>query len=224
MTMSQRLQAAGVERNVVVDQRAEDIEDGGLGDRRRGVEVARLLRRGAGEVDRRRTALGIDANGHSDHRAVVHLVGERTVLEHVDDAAHLLLGVVLDVAHVGVHHVEAEVRHHLAQLLRALLVGGDLGAEIGQVLRDVAGRIASGGEQLAQLAFAEPAALDQQHVVDQHAFFVDAAAVGRHRAGGDAADVGVMAARADEEQDVSCRASSNTGVITVMSGRCVPPL
>ena len=45
----------------------------------------------------------------------------------------------------------------------------------------------------------------------------------RDRARGDAADIGVVAAAADEELD-SCPPASNTGVITVMSGRWVPPL
>ena len=96
------------------------------------------------------------------HGAVVHLVGEGAVLQHVDDPAHLLLGVVLDVAHVGVDDVEAEVRDHLAQLLRALLVGGDLRAQVGEVLLGIAGGVAAGGQQRAHLRLAEAALLDQQ--------------------------------------------------------------
>ena len=39
-----------------------------------------------------------------------------------------------------------------------------------------------------------------------------------------AADVGVVAARADVEQDLCCRRRRRPGVITVTSGRWVPPL
>ena len=42
------------------------------------------------------------------------------------------------------------------------------------------------------------ALVDEQHIVDQHAFLVDAAAVGRHRSWRDPADVGMMTARRDE--------------------------
>jgi hypothetical protein len=38
-------------------------------------------------------------------------------------------------AHVGLHHVQAELVHHLAQLLHAFFVGGDLRLQVGQVLR-----------------------------------------------------------------------------------------
>ena len=147
--------------------------------------------------------------GHPHHRAVVHLVGERTVLEHVDDPTDLLLGVVLDVAHVGVHDIQAEMRDHLVQLPRALLVGGDLRAKVGEVLLDVAGGIASGGEEVAQLGLAEAALLNQQLIIDQHAFFVDATAVRRHRSRRDAADIGVVAARADEKEYVAARFVEN---------------
>ena len=53
--------------------------------------------------------------------------------------------------------------------------------------------------------FAERAAVDQQEIVDDDAFFLQRARVGRRRAGRDAADIGVMAAVADEEQDRPAR-------------------
>ena len=42
------------------------------------------------------------------------------------------------------------------------------------------------------------ALVDEQDIVDQHAFLVDAAAVGRHRSRRDPADIGMMPARRDE--------------------------
>ena len=44
------------------------------------------------------------------------------------------------------------------------------------------------------------ALVDQQDIVDQHAFVVDRAAVGRHRSGRDPADVGMVPARRDERR------------------------
>ena len=85
-------------------------------------------------------------------------------------------------------------------------------------------------EHRAHLRFEEAAFGDELHVVEQHAFLVDVRRVGRHRARRDAADVGVMAARGDEELGLSMpirdrrSRSRNTGAITVTSGRCVPPL
>ena len=79
------------------------------------------------------------------------------------------------------------------------------------------------GQQRQSLLLAEAAAVDQLEIVDIDAFLLDGRGIRRHRAGRDAADIGVMPARGDPEQDLAC-APSNTGVQTVMSGRCVPPL
>ena len=111
---------------------------------------------------------------------------------------------------------------HAPQLLRALLVGGDLSLQVGDVLVGIAGRVLAAGQQRAQLGLAEAAALDELEVVDQHALFLDGRAVRRHGARGDAADVGVVAAAGDPED--LFWPSANTGVITVTSGICVPPL
>ena len=123
----------------------------------------------------------------------------------------------------------------------------------------VAGRVGVVGEQRLQLLLAEPAAIDDAEIVEQHAFLVDGGGERRHRAGRGAADIGMMAARGDVEEDflplgevpprrrrglvrrhrrTSSTAAAtppgrfaatllrggNTGVTTVMSGRCVPPL
>jgi hypothetical protein len=74
----------------------------------------------------------------------------------------------------------------------------------------------------SMVSFSRSALVDQLEIVDQHAFLVDGRGARRHRARRHAADIGVVAARGDEEQDLA--PSSNTGVTTVMSGRWVPPL
>ena len=195
------LEAAPVEGDIVVDHEAEDVEHGRHAHRRGRVEVVGLLGRGAGEIDGRLAPPVVHLDGHAHLGAEIRLHDEAAVLEFVQDAAHAFLGVVLDVRHVGVHHVEPEVRHHLAEFLHALLVGGDLRLQIGQVVVEVARRVGRPGEQFLAFLFQEPAPRHQLEVVDEHPFLVDVPAVGRYRARGLAADLGVMAARGDVEQD-----------------------
>ncbi len=80
------------------------------------------------------------------------------------------------------------------------LIGGDLRAHVGQVLVRGARRIASGGEQVAQLVEARPSALDHFQRPQHHAFFCQVAGVGRHAAGTDAADLGVVRAVGGKEE------------------------
>ena len=72
--------------------------------------------------------------------AGVRLVVVLAVTEPVDDAAHRLLRVVLHVPHVGLHHVQPEVRDHRPHLVHALRIRGHLGAQV----REVGGRVAGG--------------------------------------------------------------------------------
>ena len=220
----QRAQATVVERDVVGDQGPEHVEHRRDRHRRRCVEVRVQLGRGSGEVDRRAAGGAVDGDAHGDRGAGIHAVAVFAVVEPVDDAADRFLGVVLDVAHVGLHDIEAEVVDHLADLVDALLVGGDLRAQIGEVGVGIARRERRFGEQAPGFRFAELSVFGEQPVVEQHAFFVDLVAVGGHGAGGDPADFGVVAARSDEEQQTRARPqASKTGVTTVMSGRWVPP-
>ena len=98
--------------------------------------------------------------------------------------------------HIGLHHRQAKLGHHAAQLLHALLVGRDLRLQIGQVLRRVARRVGAAGQQLAHGLLAPLPGLDQAHIADLHPLLVDVAGKRRHRAGGQAPDVGMVPARA----------------------------
>ena len=198
---AQRLEAPLVQRNRVAHQGAEDVQHRGFAYRGRRVVVAGVLGRGAGEIDHGRARGPVHVDAHADPAAVVHRIGERAVAQHVQYAAHRLLGVVLHVAHVGVHHVQAEVIDHGVQFAHAGRVRGDLGAQVGQVLVGVPARVGAGFQQFAHGAFAQPPAFDEPDVVDQHAFLVDRGAVGRRRPGRAAADVGVVAARRHVEQN-----------------------
>ena len=69
----ERFQAPPGERNVVVDQRPEDVKHRRLADGGRGVEVVRRLLRRAGEIDLGAPGFGLDGNLHLDPGAVVHV-------------------------------------------------------------------------------------------------------------------------------------------------------
>ena len=194
-----RLQASGVHRNVIVDQRAKNVEHRRLADRRRCVEIGPLLSAGAGKVDRRGAARAVDGNANADRRAAVHWILECAVLQRPEYATHRFLGVVLDVLHIGAHNRQAEMRDHLDELVRALRARRDLRAEIGDVLIDVARRITSGPQDRADLGIEKATLRDELHIVEQHALFVDVRRIGRHRSGRDAADIRMMTARSDVE-------------------------
>ena len=89
---------------------------------------------------------------------------------------------------------------HLPQFLGALFIGGDLGCQVGHVLARVAGRIGAIGQQRQHFLFPEPSFPDELEIVDQHAFLFDGGAPRGHGTGGDAPDVGMVAAGTDVKQ------------------------
>ena len=95
------------------------------------------------------------------------------------------------------------MRDGLAQLLHALLVRRDLRLHVVDVLQRVAGGVFRAGEEVIERALAEAAAIHQLEVVDIDAFLLDRDCVRRHRAGRNAAYVGVVAARGDPEQKLA---------------------
>ena len=197
----QRLEATGVERDVVIDQGSEHIEHRGHRHRLRGVEVVRQLGAGAAEIDHRLASGGVDRDLDLDLRAVVHRQGELPVRperglgrQRSDHPTHRLLGVVLHMTHVSHHRGQAPLRDHRVQFLHTFLVGRDLGPQIGQRLVRVARRPGTAGKLGTQLGLKKPAVANQQQVVEQHALLVDAARERRHRARRDATDIGVVAA------------------------------
>jgi hypothetical protein len=84
----ERLQAAGVERDVVVDQGAEHVEHRGHGHAGRRVEVVLQLRGRAGEVDLGGPLLRVDADRDVDLGLVVQLIFEMAVVQGGDDASY----------------------------------------------------------------------------------------------------------------------------------------
>ena len=198
----QRLQAAGVERDVVVDQGAEHVEHRGHGHAGRRVEVVLELAGRAGEVDLGGPLWLVDFYGDLDLCSVVELVLVVAAVQGGDDAADRLGGVLLDVAHVGPHHVQAEVVHHFVQLADALFVGGDLGAQVGQVGGRGAGGVHGGLQEVDGLGLVQAAVLDQQPVVDQHPLLLDPGAGAGHRPRRNPPDLGVVPPRGHVEPDL----------------------
>jgi hypothetical protein len=104
-------------------------------------------------------------------------------------------------------------------------------AEVGEILRGIARRVGPVRQQLEKLFLVQPSRLEELQVVDQHPLLFDRRGEWRHRARGRAAHIGVMAARGHEKArrgpaagaGVAAHPPRNTGVITVISGKCVPP-
>ena len=173
------LQAAFVQRNVVVHQAPKHIQHRRAHHRFGGVEVARMLGAGAGEIHHRAAPFAVNGDGHRQAAAVVHRVGEAPVVQHAEHAPHRLFGVILDVAHVGVHGRHAVVRGHGHQFPRAFFAGRQLRLEVGDVHLRIARRPAARAQQLVNFLLAEAPVFHQFAVVYDHAFFLDAGGIRR---------------------------------------------
>ena len=142
-----------------------------------------------------------------------HVLGAALAVGQLGQArAGAALGVV---EHLGVglaQRLHPDPLGELAEPQRAHPAGRQLRAQVGAAL--VGPPHLSG--QLGDRRLVEHARLDH------HALVGERAAVGRHRARGRAADVGVVGAVGGERDQLAV-AVAKTGVITVMSGRWVPP-
>uniref|UniRef100_A0A182IL16 Secreted protein n=1 Tax=Anopheles atroparvus TaxID=41427 RepID=A0A182IL16_ANOAO len=209
-----RRQAALVERHVVAHHTAQAVDQGRKGDGTRGVAVTGHFGSGAGEIAHRRAALRVDAHRQPDRRAVVHVLlgfehraagaGQRVACDRLQHVAHGQLRVRLHMAHVGLHHRQAVRVDQLRHQLDALLVGGDLGAQIGQVVGEVARAGGARGGRGARQALddrvlPEHAPVDEQERLERGPFLIERGGVGRHRAGRDATDVRVVSPGCHEE-------------------------
>jgi hypothetical protein len=107
--------------------------------------------------------------------------------------------VVEDVGHVAGDGVSAEFAREIGEFCCAARVGGELGFEVGDVFIRVAGGVFRVGEKGVNFALDELALGDETRGFDVDAFFVDGFGARAHGAGGEAADVGVVAAAGDEK-------------------------
>ena len=195
----QRLQAAGVQRDVVVHQGAEHIERRGIDDGRGAVEVAGQLVGRAGEVQGRRPGGGVHRGPHHDLPAAVDRRAVEAVAEPPHGAAHRLGGVGLDEAHVAGDGLRAIGPDHLRHRRRAGLARRHLRLQVGEVAVRRAGRPASRAQRRPRLRLQEPPVGHDRQGVQHHPLLVDRMRERRHRSGLDAADVGMVAARGDVE-------------------------
>ena len=97
-------------------------------------------------------------------------------------------------AHIGLHHLQAKLGHHLVQLLHAFFVGSNLRPQIGQVLLRVARRVFAALQQSQNFGLAQHPLGHQLEVLDLHALFFNAGGERRHGARRGAANVGMVAA------------------------------
>ncbi len=144
--------------------------------------------------------LVVDRDRHAQLEPIVERIDELPVMQPVDDAAHGFFGVVLHMAHIGLHHIEPEVIDHPPQFLDALFAGRDLRLQVGHVLGRVARGVGTGFQQIEHFGFAQVPAVHQREVVDQDAFLIDRRGIGWHRSRRNAADVGLMPAAAGKEE------------------------
>ncbi len=198
-----RGEAPLIERDVGPDQAAEDIEHRGARHRGRGVEITlAILRPGAGEVDEQTAPGAVHIETHREQPPVIHLVAERPIAQPVDHPPHALLGMGHDVAHIGRDQWPAIFGDHRLERLAPPLIGGDLRLDVGDVEIGIARGVAGAGEEGAELRLAEAPLRDEEEVVDHHPLLFEALRTGRGRARGEAADIGVVAARGDEIADL----------------------
>ena len=153
--------------------------------------------------------------------AIIHRIGEAAIAEDVDHPPDRFLGIVLDMRHVGENRLQPELPDHLVKFLHALFICRQLRPKIGDILFGIAGRVDGAVQHLDHLGLAVGAGIDKLEIVDQDAFLVDMRGIRRCRAGCLAANIRVMPAAGTKNRMPS---PSNTGVMTVMSRRCVPPL
>jgi hypothetical protein len=100
-------------------------------------------------------------------------------------------------------------------------IGGELGVQVGEVVGQIARGMRAGAQQGADLIKTRQAAANQMSWSDDGAFFDQARGARRHGTRCDAADFGVMRPIGDVADEPPFE--SNTGVMSVMSGRCDPP-
>ena len=112
----QRLQAARVQRNVIIDQGAKYIQNRGGGHGAGRVEIVVQLGARAGEVDASAAARNIDTHRDLNMRAIVERQRELAVFERCDDAAHGFFRVILHVLHVGAYRGGAILRDQRLEL------------------------------------------------------------------------------------------------------------
>ena len=198
--IAQRTQASRVERDRFVDQRPEHIQHGGDRDGARSIEIVRLLRRGAREIDVGRAGLRVDARcaRRSPGRCRVRSGSGR----RASGGSRAACSARRCPARGACTAVRLRVRARASRVpVRACpaRVGGELRAQVGEVVREIPRRPATAAQQLADERFVQHTVAHDATWRDQRAFFADVATARRHRPRRDAADVRMVRARRGEE-------------------------
>ena len=196
-----RRQHALVQRDVFVDQAAQTVHHGRGDDRPVGVQIARHDRACAGEVERGRVA--VDGHGHGDRRAIVEMIDEAGGGrgQSRQGGPHVLLGGALDVPHVGLDDRQRialdQAGRSRAPCRLAAIWARDIGQVVVHVARRVAGRRAARFAARPSASWPASTSLKLRISTPSSARFLRK---GGHRAGHDAADLGMMGPAGGEEQ------------------------
>ena len=130
----QRHKTAFVQGDRLAHQSAENIQDHSPGHSLRGIVVAAVLRAGAGKINRRTARLAVHLHRYMNGRSYIHGIRERSIAYPVDHRAHAILGVALDMPHVGRNRLCPMQSHHPQQFPPPGFICGDLGFQVGDVL------------------------------------------------------------------------------------------
>ncbi len=133
-----RLHHPFIHGNAVLNQKAKHIKHRRPRHRLRRIIVRGQLTRRPREVDLGRARHLINGDLHANLAIIpvkirVHLIDIFCIRQSLDRAAHAFLRIVLNMAHVGLHHIQPEMAHHPAQLMRALLTRCHLRLEISHI-------------------------------------------------------------------------------------------
>ena len=154
-----------------------------------------------------------------DLLAIIHRIGKFAVTKHVNHAAYRLLGVILNMPHIGKNGIETELCHHLVQLLQAFFIGGKLGTQIGNILLGITRWIFCPFQNCHHLVFTIGTCIDHLEIIDQHTFFVDMRRVWWCRPGRTSADIRMTTTPRNQEHTppvISFEHRRNNGYIRQM--------
>ena len=103
--------------------------------------------------------------------------------------------------HIGQHRIQPEMADHLLQFLDPFFIGRQLRAQISDVLVRIARRIQGAIKNGPHLGFAVSTGINQLEIVYQHTFLINMRRVWRGGSGCLPANIGVMAAAGDKEEN-----------------------
>ena len=119
------------------DKGAKHVKHHGMTYRQRSVVVERIFFCSACEINFRSMIFTIDTHCHADKFPIVQFIVILPAFERRNHAAHAFSGIVLNMHHVGLDHIQPELRDHLFDFAHTGFIGGNLGCKIGKVFINI---------------------------------------------------------------------------------------